>query len=123
MTALILHLRGAMQSYPDDGFGQIRNAGLFPTRSAVLGIVAAALGVPRYDPRLVKLHDAFKVHAAVVRPGSVRTDYHVVETGAANRTQTYRDYHHEAWYVALLEARTPKNAPAVEEARRALTRP
>ena len=121
--AFLLHLRGPLQSYADKGFGPIREAGPFPSRSAVLGIVAAAMGLPRSDARLVRLHDALRVHVAVARAGAVRMDFHTVDAGGKNKAVTYRDYHHDAHFVALLEARATDDAGAVDEARRALRRP
>ena len=105
MTGFLLHLQGPMQSWADTGFGQIREAGLFPSRAGVLGIVAAALGIPRGDERLVALHDAFHVHIAVVRSGTVLKDYHTVETKPGkSKTLTWRDYRHDAHFAALVEA-------------------
>ena len=121
--AFLLHLRGPLQSYADKGFGPIREAGPFPSRSAVLGIVAAVLGLPRNDVRLVELHDALRVHVATARAGTVRTDFHTVDAGGKNKTVTYRDYHHDAHFVALVEARSPADVGTLDEARRALRRP
>lgn len=121
--AFLLHLRGPLQSYADTGFGPIREAGPFPSRSAVLGLVAAALGLPRLDPRLVDLHDALCVHMATVRDGEMRTDFHTVDAGGKNKTVTYRDYHHDAYFLALVEARTVSHEGTLREARDALTRP
>lgn len=104
MPGFLLHLAGPMQSWADTGFGQLRGAGAFPSRAAVLGVVAAAEGVPRGDARLVALHDVFRVHVATVRPGQVFRDFHTVETKPGeNRTLTSRDYHHDAHFVALVE--------------------
>lgn len=122
-SAFILHLRGPLQSYDDRGFGPIREAGAFPSRSAVIGLVAAAQGLPRNDDRLVHLHDALLVHAATVRPGAVRTDFHTVDAGGKNKTVTYRDYHHDAHFVVLVEARTPSDADLLEAAQSALRSP
>ena len=121
--AFLLHLRGPMQSYADKGFGPIREAGPFPSRSAVLGIVAAAMGLPRNDVRLVELHDALRVHVAAARAGTVRTDFHTVDAGGKNKTVTYRDYHHDAHFVALVEAQSPADVGVLDEARQALRRP
>ena len=103
MHGFLLHLAGPMQSWADTGFGQLRGAGAFPSRAGVLGIVAAAQGIPRADPRLVALHDAFRVHVATARAGAVRRDFHTVETveGKA-RTLTQREYHHDAHFIALV---------------------
>ncbi len=94
-----------MQSWADTGFGQLRGAGAFPSRAAVLGIVAAAEGIPRADHRLVALHDTFRVHVATVRQGRVLRDFQTVETvmGKA-RTLTSREYHHDAHFVALVQS-------------------
>ena len=119
----LLHLRGPLQSYADKGFGPIREAGPFPSRSAVLGIVAAAMGLPRNDARLVQLHDALLIHVAAVWPGAVRMDFHTVDAGGKNKAVTYRDYHHDAHFVAFVEARTPADVRVLSEARRALRQP
>ena len=43
--------------------------------------------------------------------------------GAKIKTVTYRDYHHDAHFVALVEARSPAGVGTLDEARRALRRP
>jgi len=120
MPGFLLHLYGPMQSWADTGFGQLREAGEFPGRAAVLGLVAAAEGIPRADDRLLGLHTALRVHAATVRSGRVLRDFHTVETRAGKpRTLTSRDYHHDAHFVVLVEG----GADAVAAAERALQRP
>lgn len=121
MPGFLLHLQGPLQSWADTGFGQLREAGLFPSRAAVLGIVAAALGLPRADDRLVALHQAFDVHVAVVREGRVLKDFHTVETDPnRNKTLTWRDYHHDAHFLALVES---DQVEEVEQAVQALRAP
>ena len=110
-----------MQSWADTGFGQLRGAGAFPSRAGVLGIVAAAQGIPRADPALIALHDAFAVHVATAQPGRVLRDFHTVETVEGNaRTLTQREYHHDAHFVALVES---GDAKAVDLAVAALRDP
>ena len=121
MTGFLLPLDGPMQSWADTGFGQLREAGPFPSRAGVLGVVAAALGIPRGHADLVALHDAFRVHVAVGRPGQVRRDFHTVETDPKkDKTLTWRDYHHDARFAALVEA---DDDALVAEAADALRRP
>jgi len=120
MNGFLLHLYGPMQSWADTGFGQLREAGEFPSRAAVLGLVAAAMGIPRADDRLLRLHEALRSHAATVRPGRVLRDFHTVETREGKpRTLTSRDYRHDAHFVALVEG----DGPLVGEAADALRRP
>ncbi len=120
MTGFLLHLYGPMQSWADTGFGQLREAGEFPSRAAVLGIAAAAMGIPRADNRLLDLHEALRIHVATIRPGRVLRDFHTVETREGKpRTLTSRDYHHDAHFVALVEG----DPAMLAEAEAALRRP
>lgn len=124
MKGFLLHLQGPMQSWADTGFGQIREAGPFPSRAAVLGIVAAALGIPRAGDRLVALHDTFRVHVATARDGETRKDYHTVETDPSrNKTLTWRDYHHDAHFVALVQLESDTEETWIDQAVAALRRP
>lgn len=121
MNGFLLHLQGPMQSYGDTGFGPLREAGLFPSRSAVLGIVAAAQRLRRNDERLLHLHRAFRVHVLTLRPGQIRVDYHTVEPSGPGQgtVQTYRSYHHDAHFVACVKG----EPEAVQTAYEALQRP
>lgn len=115
-----------MQSFGDEGFLGLRDAGPAPSRSAVLGALAAACGYTRDDRRLLDLHRALRVHVAVLAPGLPMVDYHTVEAmPGANKTQTYRTYHHDASFLALVE--TAEGEPGAEsllsEAREALAHP
>lgn len=120
MNGFILHLYGPMQSWADTGFGQLREAGDFPSRSAVIGLIAAAMGVPRGAERLIELHELLRIHVATVRPGQILRDFHTVETREGSpRTLTSRDYHHDAHFVALIEG----DAGALSEAFDGLSHP
>lgn len=129
MTGFLLPLQGPMQAYGDEGFLSLRGAGSFPSRSAVLGAIAAALGLRRGDPSLVDLHAALRVHVATLRPGTPLVDYHTVEPRdwsdpdaldrKVGKVQTYRTYHHDAEYLALVEG----EPEIVAEARAALLQP
>ncbi len=121
MRGFLLHLHGPTQSGADTGFGQLREAGPCPSRATVLGIVAAAMGIARGDERLVALHDALRVHVATARGGRVLKDYHTVESEPGRpKTLTWRDYHHDAHFVALVEG---DDVERVGEAAAALRRP
>ena len=110
-----------MQSYGDTGFGPLREAGGFPSRSAVIGILAAAQGLRRSDPDLLQLHRALRVHVLTLRAGEVRMDYHTVEPNGPGQgtVQTYRSYHHDAHFVVCVEGERKVMQTAAE----ALLRP
>lgn len=121
MMGFTLHLQGPMMSFGDAGFGQLRDAGGFPSRSAVLGIVAAAAGIRRNDERLLELHSKCRVHVAAVRAGSPGVDYHIVRpfrgyeedslhlqrrpAEDVSSVITYREYLYDAHFIAVVECR------------------
>lgn len=136
MNGFILHLQGPMMSFGDTGFGQLRPAGEFPSRSVVLGIVAAALGLERGSSRLLDLHREIRVHVATAIAGTTGVDYHTISaagyaeydpaklrrTGVAgtNPVLSDRSYHLDAHFVALLES---SNGDLLDECRQALINP
>lgn len=79
---LLLRLAGPMQAWGTRSrFAYEREAGREPSKSGVVGLLAAALGRPREAPvaDLAALHMGVRIDA----PGSVQVDYHTV--GGANR--------------------------------------
>lgn len=96
MKTLLLHLAGPMQSWGTDSRFTIRETGLEPSKSGVIGLLCAALGKPKNDPqkpedadlpecpalsRLAGLHMGVRVD----RPGVLLKDYHTV--GGAHRQE------------------------------------
>jgi len=136
MNAFLLHLQGPMQSSGDTGFGQIRQAGPFPSRASVIGLLAAALGIERGGERLLDLHRDLRVHVATVRAGTLGVDYHTVLVAGyqeydpvrlrregvadANPILTDRTYHLDAHFIALVES---DDAALIDECRNGLHRP
>lgn len=85
MTGLLLRLAGPMQSWGDHSTFNIRDTNTVPTRSAMIGIIAAAQGRRRGAP----LSDlaALEFTVRVDRPGIVMYDFHTVGGGLpAERT-------------------------------------
>jgi CRISPR system Cascade subunit CasD len=82
MTAFLLAtLYAPMASWGDITVGERRTSWDRPSRSAILGLVAAALGVKREDQAR---HDALDIgYGVAVRvdtPGRLMVDYHTVQT-------------------------------------------
>jgi CRISPR system Cascade subunit CasD len=91
MTArtLVLRFAGPAQSWASAPYAIKATEGV-PTRSAVLGMIAGALGIPR-GPLPGWLH-ATEIRVRVDRPGTVVTDFHTVsnppaDVGAARTRQ------------------------------------
>ncbi|MFJ6199598.1 type I-E CRISPR-associated protein Cas5/CasD [Micromonospora sp. NPDC092111] len=85
MTGLLLRLAGPMQSWGDHSTFSVRDTTKVPTRSAMIGLIAAALGRRRGE----SLHDftAMGFTVRVDRPGTLMYDFHTVGGGLpADRT-------------------------------------
>lgn len=76
MPTLLLRMRAPMMSWGDHSRFTIRDSRREPTKSAVIGLLCAALGRPRWEP----IHDlaALKMGVRVDQEGVVQCDYHTV---------------------------------------------
>ena len=81
MSTLLLRLAGPMQAWGTQSRFSIRETGLEPSKSGVIGLLCAALGKPRFEraddgfPSLSCLA-ALRMGVRVDRPGAMRVDYH-----------------------------------------------
>jgi len=121
---LILKLHGPMQSWGEHTFEGLRPSANFPTRSGILGLLGACLGIGRneYD-QLQLLADSVRIAVRVDerwvtrRDGSKRslrmvkmTDYHTVKDAREDYSglksheiiQTWREYLYDAEFTVAL---------------------
>lgn len=83
---LLFHLYGPMVSWGDTAVGEFRPSHSHPTRSAVLGLVAAALGIRRHEEeRLHALERSCLVAVRLDAPGEVLRDYHTTQVPPKQR--------------------------------------
>ncbi|MDI7384999.1 type I-E CRISPR-associated protein Cas5/CasD [Cronobacter dublinensis] len=119
---LLLRLAGPMQSWGQTTFEGTRPTAGFPTRSGLLGLLAACAGVKRTDKtQLQRLSDALRFavrcdqYVVEERPCSVykMTDYHTVQDAREDYSglkkhdtiQTWREYLCDAQFtVAVWQA-------------------
>jgi CRISPR system Cascade subunit CasD len=80
MNTLLIRLTGPMQSWGSQSRFTVRDTGLEPTKSGVIGLLCAALGRPREAP----LHDlvGLVMGVRVDAQGNVRRDYQTAGGGA-----------------------------------------
>jgi CRISPR system Cascade subunit CasD len=142
---LILKLDGPIQAWGDHTFEDFRPSRDFPTRSGLLGLLAACLGIEREDSlSQAKLADSVeftvRVDPAAIRPerdGKTMPrraiklkDYHtVIEARRVNRPpkdgetiQTWREYLYDAHFTVAVGQRGDA-AFSLEEIERALAKP
>jgi len=101
MKTLTIKLTAPLQSYGNEASFTRRTTNDYPTKIAVIGMVAAALGYRRNDERIVALNDlSFAVRIDQV--GRNLTDFQTVEWKKDTRKITYRDYIQDAVFVVAL---------------------
>ena len=77
-SVLLLWLEGPMQSWGTRSRWDVRDTGLEPTKSGLIGLIGCAMGLGRDDPELERLDRALLFGVRIDRPGVVSTDYHTV---------------------------------------------
>jgi len=87
---LVFTIYGPMQGWGSVAVGEVRPAAQRPTRSGLLGLLAAALGVRRGDPLLADLSRSARVAVREDRPGSVMLDYHTTQVPKEVKKRVFR---------------------------------
>lgn len=97
---LIFQLYGPLASWGEIAVGEVRPSAAYPSRSALLGLLAAALGVERGEgAALAALAEAYRFGVKLHWEGQVLRDYHTVQRGPALRKHTYRTRRQELGFV------------------------
>ncbi len=76
MNTLLLRLVGPMQSWGLQSHFGVRDTGREPSKSGVLGLVCAALGIPREDDQTLETLAILRMGVRVDREGRLQRDYH-----------------------------------------------
>ena len=109
MKTILLKFSGPMQSWGTDSHFETRHTDHHPSKSAVLGLLAASLGWRRDDDRIADLN-RFCFAVRVDQPGSMLKDYHTahkpeVKNGGIISYRTYvttRYYLQDAVFIVAL---------------------
>ena len=103
---LLLRLEGPMQSWGYRSRFDYRDTALEPTRSGVIGLICAAMGIARGED--ISHFDAIRVGVRVDKEGQPERDYHTArmkanDTGGAT-VVSYRDYLADASFTVGLQS-------------------
>lgn len=79
MNTLLLRLSGAMQSWGVQSRFGVRDTGLEPSKSGLLGLVCAAFGIDRSDDQALVPLATLKMGVRVDREGVLKVDYHTAK--------------------------------------------
>ena len=102
MATLLLRLAAPLQAWGIDSKFDTRKTGREPSKSGVIGLLAAALGYRRYETdRLAALND-LRFGVRTDREGKLLRDFHMAR-GADSSYVTYRYYLSDAVFLAGFE--------------------
>lgn len=113
MNTLLLRIVGPMQSWGIQSQFSVRDTGLEPSKSGVIGLVCAALGVDRNDDEFLATLSALRMGVRVDREGRLSKDYHTAlkvlkaSGGIKENEPSTRYYLADAAFLVGLEGETP----------------
>jgi CRISPR system Cascade subunit CasD len=88
---LVFQMYGPMSSWGDMAVGETRRSTHHPSKSAALGMMAAAHGIDREDEStLSAMAAAYGFAVKVLSPGSLMVDYHTVQVPPQKRKEILR---------------------------------
>lgn len=105
---LLFRLYAPMCSWGDIAVGEVRLSFLHPTKSAILGLIAAALGIKRdEEQKLNELTESFGFAVLVKNMGKQLLDYHTAQVpGQTKKSGNYKTRRDEILSVQHYELNT-----------------
>ena len=108
LKTIVMVFRGPFQSYGTNSHFEIRHSDCYPSQSAILGIVAAAMGVHREEVNQIHELKSLKVAIRIDQIGHIASDYHIAAKYKSNgdfdrNYVTKRYYLEDAVFVVALE--------------------
>ncbi len=92
---LVFRLYGPLCSWGDISVGDIRPSYSYPSKSAIIGLVAAALGVKRHEQEKQKELTKLIFSVCINAPGVLIEDYHSIQ--APDEASIKYDRHKDYW--------------------------
>jgi CRISPR system Cascade subunit CasD len=118
MTVLLLRLAGPLQSWGSSSRFAQRGTEIAPTKSGVIGMLAAAKGIRRTEPLTELLGLEFGVR--LDQPGQILRDFQTARSldGRASAPLTYRFYLSDAVFLAAVRGEAALLGDLAEALRR-----
>lgn len=139
---LLFRLYGPLASWGETAVGEVRPSAAWPGRSAIIGLLAAALGIRRdEEERQRTLANCYGMAVCVESSGELLRDYHTTQVpperrGVTHRTRrdelnadtlhtilSQRDYRSDALYTVALWQKPGAEGETLEQLVQVLTRP
>lgn len=117
MKTITIRLTSPLQSYGNQAQFTRRTTSDYPSKSAVVGMLAAALGYHRDDTRIASLND-LALAVRIDQPGTVMTEFQTVEWKKGTRKLTYRELLEDAVFLVAIGVRDDAFADLLVDALR-----
>ncbi|NLN52653.1 MAG: type I-E CRISPR-associated protein Cas5/CasD [Clostridiaceae bacterium] len=123
MKTLLLKLAGPLQSWGTRSHFETRHTDFYPSKSAIIGMIAAGFGYHRNDDESIAALNQLDFAVRVDRQGTLLRDYHTAQkyknNGEFDRTYvTNRYYLEDAVFVVAVGHADEKWIDRIEEALR-----
>lgn len=76
---LLLRIEGVLQSWGERANWDRRDTAFTPTKSGVIGLIACAMGLERFDKRIAVMNSELDFSVRVDRPGIILNDFQTVQ--------------------------------------------
>lgn len=122
MKTILLKLKGPMQSWGTSSHFETRNTDYYPSKSALIGIIAASFGYRRDQEQKIKELNELDFALRVDQPGMLLRDYHIAnkydkETGKLESVYvTNRYYMEDAVFVVAISHADDERMEKIYEA-------
>lgn len=104
MSTLLLRLAGPMQSWGTDSKFDVRRTQREPSKSGVIGLIAAALGISRQDMDALLPLASMRFGVRVDQEGTMMRDFHTAHPEKGSSYVTHRYYLADAVFTVGLES-------------------
>lgn len=121
MKTILLKLKGPMQSWGTSSHFETRNTDYYPSKSALIGIIAASFGYRRDQEQKIKELNELDFALRIDQQGMLLRDYHIAKkykkTGEFERTYvTNRYYMEDAVFVVAISHANDRRVEEIYEA-------
>ena len=90
MAVLLLRLSAPLQAWgTENSKFEIRKTGREPSKSGIVGLLAAALGIRRNEPEKLRELNALRIGVRIDRAGKLLRDYQTVQAKPPYVTSRY----------------------------------
>lgn len=115
MKAIILKFSGPLQSWGINSNFETRDTARYPTKSAVIGMIASALGYRREEQEKISELNQLSFGVRVEQQGTLLRDFHIARSTKQSYV-TNRYYLQDAVFLVMISHQDSKYIETIEKA-------